>query len=243
MGEGREHHRRRVTRHVGVGRRLPSSRGRRRRGPGARRRSDGSSPAARIGRSSPRRAEPVGRMRPDRRRRPRRRGRDAAARSARTPKSRRSRAAGPAAAGATAFVTLEPCAHVGRTGPCADALIDGRRAPGRRRDRGSRSCGSRAPAFARLRAAGVDVEVGSGAAAAARRSHAVPVPPAHRPSVRGRQAGYELDGKIAAADGTSQWITSAEARADAHTLRADSQAIVIGSGTALADGRHSPCAG
>jgi diaminohydroxyphosphoribosylaminopyrimidine deaminase/5-amino-6-(5-phosphoribosylamino)uracil reductase len=144
------------------------------------------------------------------------------------------RAAGPAAAGATAVVTLEPCAHVGRTGPCADALIEAgvRRVVVAIEDPDARVAGA---GIRRLRAAGVDVEVGPGAAAATR----VLTPYLfHRRTGRPyvvAKLGTSLDGKIAAADGTSQWITSAEARADAHALRADSQAIVIGSGTALAD--------
>jgi diaminohydroxyphosphoribosylaminopyrimidine deaminase/5-amino-6-(5-phosphoribosylamino)uracil reductase len=143
-------------------------------------------------------------------------------------------AAGDRARGATAYVTLEPCAHHGRTGPCADALV----AAGVRRvviaiedpDRRVAGAGIR-----RLRDAGIDVEVGEGAPAATW----LLAPYLHhrrtgRPYFVAKIAS-SLDGRVAAADGTSHWITSADARVDAHELRADSQAIVIGSGTALAD--------
>ena len=144
-------------------------------------------------------------------------------------------AAGDRAAGAiTAYVTLEPCAHQGRTGPCVDALL----AAGVRRvvvaleDPDPHVAGR---GLAALRAAGVDVEVGVGAAEV-RRSLA--------PYLHQRRTGRafclaktasSIDGRSAAADGTSQWITGAAARADAHTLRADSQAVVVGAGTAIAD--------
>ena len=142
--------------------------------------------------------------------------------------------AGERARGATAFVTLEPCSHHGRTGPCADALL----ASGIGRvvvaledpDPQVRGRG-----LDRLRDAGVEVEVGLGAAEATR---SLAPYLQHRTTGRAScllKTATSLDGRVAAADGTSQWITGAEARADAHELRADSQAIVIGSGTALAD--------
>ena len=143
-------------------------------------------------------------------------------------------AAGPRARGATAYVTLEPCSHTGRTGPCADALV----AAGINRvvvavedpDPDVNGQG-----LARLRAAGVTVELGSGADQAAR---------SLAPYLHHRRTGRasclvktatSIDGRVAAADGSSQWITGDLARADAHELRADSQAIVVGAGTALAD--------
>jgi diaminohydroxyphosphoribosylaminopyrimidine deaminase / 5-amino-6-(5-phosphoribosylamino)uracil reductase len=143
-------------------------------------------------------------------------------------------AAGKRARGGTAYVTLEPCAHQGRTPPCADALI----AAGVRRvvvaleDPDTRVAGR---GLARLRAAGLDVEVGPGATSA-RRSLA--------PYLHHRRTGrawclvktaMSLDAKTAAADGSSRWITGVAARADAHRLRAESQAVVVGAGTALAD--------
>ena len=121
------------------------------------------------------------------RRRDRRRGRDASRPGGAHAEVAALRAAGDRARGATAYVTLEPCAHHGRTPPCADALD-------RRRRRRASSPRSRIPTraspargFARLRAAGIDVDVGVGADAGDARSRAVSAPPAHRPAVRRRQ--------------------------------------------------------
>jgi diaminohydroxyphosphoribosylaminopyrimidine deaminase/5-amino-6-(5-phosphoribosylamino)uracil reductase len=143
------------------------------------------------------------------------------------------RAAGARARGATVYVTLEPCAHYGRTPPCTDAIVDA----GATRvvvaledpDPLVRGRG-----IAALRAAGVDVEVGTGADAA-RRSLAPYL--VHRGAGRSfvlLKTAMSLDGRIAAPGGP-RWITGPEARADGHRLRAESQAVVIGSGTALAD--------
>src|SRR4051794_27836848 len=144
------------------------------------------------------------------------------------------RDAGDRARGATAFVTLEPCAHEGRTPPCAEALIDAgvTRVVAALEDPDPRVAGS---GFARLRNAGVDVTVGVGAERAARDL----APYLHhrrtgRPFVVAKVA-TSIDGRIAAADGSSRWLTSDLARADARELRADSQAIVVGAGTACAD--------
>lgn len=143
-------------------------------------------------------------------------------------------AAGRAAAGATVVVTLEPCAHTGRTGPCADALIDAgvARVVVGLEDPDPRVAGQGA---ARLRAAGIDVVTGVAAdevrAQLAAYLH-------HRRSGRSActlKLATSIDGRIAAQDGSSQWITGAAARADAHELRADCQAVMVGSGTALAD--------
>jgi diaminohydroxyphosphoribosylaminopyrimidine deaminase/5-amino-6-(5-phosphoribosylamino)uracil reductase len=142
--------------------------------------------------------------------------------------------AGDRARGATAYVTLEPCSHHGRTPPCADALI----AAGVARvvvalvDPDPSVAGA---GLARLRAAGVDVVLGVGERDAARDL----APYLHhrttgRPLVVAKIA-TSLDGRVAAADGSSRWLTGDDARADAHELRADSQAIVVASGTALAD--------
>jgi len=142
--------------------------------------------------------------------------------------------AGDRARGATAYVTLEPCNHHGRTPPCTDALIEAgvRRVVAALRDPDPRVGGR---GFARMRAAGIEVVTGVRAREATR----LLGPYLHQRST-GRpfvvvKVATSLDGRIAAIDGTSRWITSAEARADAHELRADSDAIVVGSGTALAD--------
>lgn len=135
---------------------------------------------------------------------------------------------------AVVYVTLEPCAHTGRTGPCADALI----AAGVRRvvvglaDPDPLVAGA---GMARLRDAGVAVELGCLADEVA----AQLTPYLHhrrtgRPWVILKLAAT-LDGRTAAADGTSQWITGPEARTDGHRLRAESQAIVVGAGTVAAD--------
>ncbi|KDA06478.1 DeoR faimly transcriptional regulator [Microbacterium sp. CH12i] len=138
-----------------------------------------------------------------------------------------------AARGATAVVTLEPCNHTGRTGPCAVALIDSgiTRVVYALDDPGVTSGGG----AERLRAAGVEVESGVQAEAV----HALIEDwlIAHRlgrPQITVKWA-QSLDGRAAAADGTSQWITGPQARADVHRRRADADAIVVGTGTVLAD--------
>jgi diaminohydroxyphosphoribosylaminopyrimidine deaminase / 5-amino-6-(5-phosphoribosylamino)uracil reductase len=144
------------------------------------------------------------------------------------------RDAGPRAAGATCYVTLEPCAHHGRTPPCAEALIAAGvvRVVAAIEDPDPRVRGQ---GFERLRAAGVEVELGPAAAAAEAQNAAFLL---HRRRGRPRvtlKAAASLDGKVAAADGTSQWITGEAARADAHRLRAEADAVAVGAGTALAD--------
>jgi diaminohydroxyphosphoribosylaminopyrimidine deaminase/5-amino-6-(5-phosphoribosylamino)uracil reductase len=144
------------------------------------------------------------------------------------------RAAGERARGATAVVTLEPCAHVGRTGPCADALIEAgvTRVVYALDDPNVVAAGG----GTRLRVAGVEVEAGLLAEDAARGAlrpwlHATV---SGRPFVTWKFAST-LDGRVAAADNSSRWISSAISRADAHTLRAGVDAIMVGSGTVLAD--------
>jgi diaminohydroxyphosphoribosylaminopyrimidine deaminase/5-amino-6-(5-phosphoribosylamino)uracil reductase len=144
------------------------------------------------------------------------------------------RRAGAAAREATVYVTLEPCAHHGRTPPCADALV----AAGVARvvvgvedpDPHVRGRG-----VAHLRRAGVDVTVGVGADQ---------VEEALAPYLKHRRTGRPwvvlklaatLDGRTAGPDGTSRWITGPEARADAHQLRAVSDAVMVGAGTVRAD--------
>lgn len=135
--------------------------------------------------------------------------------------------------GATAVVTLEPCNHTGRTGPCAQALIDAgvSRVIYALDDPGDHSGGG----AERLRAAGVEVVSGEQAAqSAALIAGWLDVQRRGRPHVSVKWA-QSLDGRAAASDGTSQWITGPDARADVHRRRAASDAIVVGTGTVLAD--------
>ncbi|MHB8439546.1 MAG: bifunctional diaminohydroxyphosphoribosylaminopyrimidine deaminase/5-amino-6-(5-phosphoribosylamino)uracil reductase RibD [Acidimicrobiales bacterium] len=144
------------------------------------------------------------------------------------------RAAGELSRGATLYTTLEPCAHAGRTGPCADAIA----AAGVARvvvaagdpDREVSGRG-----IDRLRSVGITVEVGVEAAEA--EEQLAPYL-AHRR--RGRpwvvlKLAASLDGRIAAPDGSSKWLTGSEARADAHRLRAESDAVLVGAGTVRRD--------
>jgi len=143
-------------------------------------------------------------------------------------------AAGDAARGATLWVTLEPCMHQGRTPPCTDAII----AAGVRRvvvaivdpDRQVFGGGIEV-----LDDAGIEVVVGV---------HAEDVRRQLAPYIKHRETGRpwvvlklaaSLDGRTAAPDGTSQWITGGGARADSHALRAECDAIVVGAGTVRAD--------
>jgi diaminohydroxyphosphoribosylaminopyrimidine deaminase/5-amino-6-(5-phosphoribosylamino)uracil reductase len=142
--------------------------------------------------------------------------------------------AGDRARGGTAVVTLEPCAHTGRTGPCAEALI----AAGIVRvvvavpEPTELAVGG----AARLREAGVEVVVGVEQEAAETGALAgwLTGVHEHRPYVVWKVAAT-LDGRVAAADGSSRWITGERARAAVHRLRATCDAVVIGSGTVLTD--------
>lgn len=143
-------------------------------------------------------------------------------------------AAGGRARGATVYVTLEPCAHQGNTPPCADALIAAgvRRVVACHRDPDPRTAGG---GFERLRAAGIEVEVGELAAEAATLNLHFLAPFAFgRPAVTLKWA-MSLDGKIATAGGESQWISAPEGRRWALLEREAHDAILVGSGTALAD--------
>lgn len=138
-----------------------------------------------------------------------------------------------AARGATAIVTLEPCNHTGRTGPCAVALIEAgvARVVYALDDPGAVSGGG----AERLRAAGVSVDAGEQADVA----HGLidgwlTAQRLGRPHVTVKWA-QSLDGRAAASDGSSQWITGPEARADVHRRRAAADAIAVGTGTVLAD--------
>lgn len=142
--------------------------------------------------------------------------------------------AGPLARGATAYVTLEPCAHHGATPPCTDALI----AAGVARvvapfdDTDPRVAGQ---GFALLRAAGIEVTTGI-LADAARRDHAgfLLRNGQGRPHVTLKLAA-SFDGRIATASGHSQWITGPGARRAVHAMRARHDAVMVGAGTARAD--------
>lgn len=144
------------------------------------------------------------------------------------------RMAGERAGGATVYVTLEPCSHHGRTGPCADALIGA--GPARvvvaMQDPNHQVRGN---GMAKLRAAGIVVDVG------VLESEACALNPGFiarmtrgMPFVRLKLA-MSLDGRTAMADGASQWITGPEAREDVQRLRARSGAVLTGIGTLLAD--------
>ncbi|MGE4072658.1 MAG: bifunctional diaminohydroxyphosphoribosylaminopyrimidine deaminase/5-amino-6-(5-phosphoribosylamino)uracil reductase RibD [Lysobacterales bacterium] len=142
--------------------------------------------------------------------------------------------AGELARGATAYVTLEPCAHHGRTPPCADALIAAgvARVVVAMEDPYPQVAGA---GLARLRAAGIAVDVGVEAAAAHELNAGfISRQTRQRPWIRVK-LGVSLDGRTALADGRSQWITSPEARADVQHWRARSSAIVTGIGSVLAD--------
>jgi len=140
--------------------------------------------------------------------------------------------------GATAYVTLEPCSHQGRTGPCCDALIAAgiQRVVATHTDPNPLVAGQ---GFARLRAAGVEVEL---------------LPPEHPFALQSRELNIgffsrmerktpwvrmkiaaSLDGKTALPNGASQWITSPEARTDGHAWRARASAVLTGIGTVLED--------
>lgn len=143
-------------------------------------------------------------------------------------------AAGPSAEGATLYVTLEPCNHDGRTGPCTEAVV----AAGISRvvvgiedpDPQVRGTG-----VARLREAGIEVLVGvEGDKVRTQLAPYLKHRTTGRPWVVLKLAST-LDGGTAAPNGTSQWITSPPARADGHRLRAESDAILVGAGTVRRD--------
>jgi diaminohydroxyphosphoribosylaminopyrimidine deaminase / 5-amino-6-(5-phosphoribosylamino)uracil reductase len=143
-------------------------------------------------------------------------------------------AAGERARGATLYTTLEPCAHQGRTPPCAPALVEAgiARVVVGVLDPDPQVSGR---GVASLRQAGLDVDVGVARAE---------VEEQMAPYLKHRRTGRpwvvlklacSLDGRIAAPDRSSRWLTGAEARADAHRLRAESDVVLVGAGTVRAD--------
>jgi len=150
------------------------------------------------------------------------------------------RRAGDAARGAAAYVSLEPCCHWGRTPPCVDALITAgvRRVVVALEDPDPRVAGE---GLRRLRAAGLDVEVGLCAKEAAEvNAGFLSRLRLGRPLVTLKFA-TSLDGRIATASGESQWISGPPARERAHALRASHDAIMVGTGTAVADDPQLTC--
>lgn len=145
------------------------------------------------------------------------------------------RQAGELARGADLYVTLEPCSHQGRTPPCAEAVIAAgiRRVWAATRDPNPLVAGQ---GFERLRAAGIEVHVGllEGPARDLNRGF-VSRMERGRPHVQLKLAA-SLDGRTAMASGESQWISSAEARADVHRLRAEAGAVLTSAATVLVDG-------
>ena len=142
--------------------------------------------------------------------------------------------AGEAARGATLYATLEPCVHHGRTPPCTDAIIGSgvARVVIGIQDPDSRVAGR---GVAALRAAGIEVTEGVAADEVAEQL---------APYIKHRRTGHpwvvlkmaaSLDGRTAAPDGSSRWITGADARRDVHRLREDSDAVLVGAGTVRAD--------
>ncbi len=144
------------------------------------------------------------------------------------------RRAGEKARGATMIVTLEPCCHVGRTGPCVEAIVQAgvARVLVGTLDTDPRVSGR---GVALLKSSGVQVEVGVQEALVKQQLGAYLW---HRRTGRPYvvlKVASTLDGIVAMSDGSSQWITSEPARRDAHVLRAQSQAILVGAGTVRAD--------
>ncbi len=148
--------------------------------------------------------------------------------------------AGGAAFRATAYVTLEPCAHHGHTPPCANALIEAgvARVVAALEDPDPRVSGK---GFAMLRAANIDVIVGPGANEAAEQNAGFFMRVREGRPLVTLKIAQSLDGKTAAASGESRWITGEAARRFGHLMRARHDAILVGIATALADDPELTC--
>jgi diaminohydroxyphosphoribosylaminopyrimidine deaminase / 5-amino-6-(5-phosphoribosylamino)uracil reductase len=144
------------------------------------------------------------------------------------------RAAGGRAPGATIYITLEPCCHAGRTGPCTEAVLEagiGRVVVGMI----DPDANVRGRGVALLEARGIEVSVGALEGECQRMLEGYVVHRSEgRPLVR-LKAAVSLDGAIAARDGESKWISGGESRRRAHALRAESDVVVVGAGTVLSD--------
>ena len=150
------------------------------------------------------------------------------------------REAGALARGATAYVTLEPCSHFGKSPPCADALVTAgvARVVSAMEDPNPEVHGR---GHARLKEAGMAVEVGEGAAAAAQINAGFLLRLREARPLFHLKLATSLDGHIATASGESKWITGEAARADSHRLRAIHDAVMVGIGTVLADDPDLTC--
>jgi len=148
--------------------------------------------------------------------------------------------AGDLARGATAYVTLEPCSHHGKTPPCTDALIAAgvRRVVASIEDPDPRINGR---GLTQLRNAGIEISLGAGAEEAREVNSGFLTRIARGRPMIALKLATSLDGKIALAGGESRWITGPEARRRGHLLRATHDAILIGTGTAAADDPQLTC--
>lgn len=136
--------------------------------------------------------------------------------------------------GATAYVTLEPCSHHGRTGPCCDALVQAGigRVVASLADPNPKVAGQ---GFERLRAAGVAVEIGAGAAEAREINIGFLSRMLRKTPWLRLKVAASIDGRTALENGVSQWITAAAARTDGHAWRSRAGAILTGVGTVIED--------